>query len=880
MNQMRDSRTNRKNMFSPNEPMNIAPPLLYQGGYRNVPPPQHVKVGLNVAPSTASKFRCMSVQDSSAKFHRNVSNNANLNVTRPMPMVVKPPPKNIPQTFSKHKDYACIQNQIMKSYAIHKHNIQNQNNVMNEENTNSKIGANKLQLKINGGGNNPEKISINSVISKPNTAKVPCLKYKGGNCDINIGWWNFQEKSSLYKNFEKYKKNIKKKYAETRQVCNNRSAILMNNNSNKVFPNEYFYIPATNKNFFRSKSKAKVKSQPVSDFHKLNLKPITGFLQSYQKQKEKDQNPKPSVIKVSRHPMILEDYPNVYKENKKMHFPFELGKAEIMMVDDEGENLNNTKGLFVSVNNTANENTQTNKINVNAGTTKGIMVKYKKHPKQNVVTKSENAPPPPKNIQIRLKNREVSNEKKKKTQRKYKSSENSYNSYDVEQESESGNESNESEQQHVRVKYKNRKNNMNKVNLKKYRITSDGSKEYLNSDVSSEEEYDDEENEYQDEQESDDERYENRQKSDDESYEDENEYDDERYEEEYEEEIQSNSSNYSKDKTINRHQIKVKKKNYDERSHANMKKNYANDRRRHSSSVSSPHFHDHRNHYNSKTSSEFERYENKVSSIENSNCSDEGEEYIEKSDMYENKKRHPTSRRANNKPREVVYTKMKKQFNDSKRNTNKSTIRKRPSYINSHTNENSYMNKNSHMNENIETFDTKHNSENGFHTTNNSSSSSEKHREYSKSKQLSSYASQTDYRKQRSSNKKINYTRRKSSKKKSTKSRYDDYSDSGNSCIETYMRKKNSYTEINDSEDSTEPYWNNQKSREEIRKPKVKDSIIRSSCSVFTDSRRFKPNTDASRSRGTSRMWNNQSSKKSNDDYLEKVYEDVFNDTD
>ncbi|KJP90298.1 hypothetical protein AK88_00146 [Plasmodium fragile] len=201
------------------------------------------------------------------------------------------------------------------------------------------------------GAKNMEQISIKTVINRQREKTIPCINYDTDRYCFKLGWWNWGKRSKLLENIERCKENIKEKYYQNRRECKHRSCT---NWRSKYFtkfqPNEYLYIPVTNKNYFRSKNSLKIRSNPVSDFHKLNLKPITGFLQSYEKEKERQRKVPRGVIRVSTIPYVVDDY-NVKSGVPKIggKFGVSLGEAKIILSEDEESNLNDTSGFFAKV---------------------------------------------------------------------------------------------------------------------------------------------------------------------------------------------------------------------------------------------------------------------------------------------------------------------------------------------------------------------------------------------------------------------------------------------------------------------------------------------------------------------------------------------------
>ncbi|KMZ80372.1 hypothetical protein PVIIG_03276 [Plasmodium vivax India VII] len=201
------------------------------------------------------------------------------------------------------------------------------------------------------GGKNVEQISIKTVFNRQREKTIPCINYDTDRYCFKLGWWNWGKQSKLLENIERCKENIKEKYYKNRRECKHRSST---NWTSKYFtkfqPNEYLYIPVTNKNYFRSKNSLKIRSNPVSDFHKLNLKPITGFLQSYEKEKQRRRQVPRAVIRVSTLPYVVDDY-NVKRGEPNMggKTGLSLGEANILLSEDEESNLNDSSGFFAKV---------------------------------------------------------------------------------------------------------------------------------------------------------------------------------------------------------------------------------------------------------------------------------------------------------------------------------------------------------------------------------------------------------------------------------------------------------------------------------------------------------------------------------------------------
>ncbi|EUD67256.1 hypothetical protein C922_02406 [Plasmodium inui San Antonio 1] len=201
------------------------------------------------------------------------------------------------------------------------------------------------------GDKNVEQISVKTVINRQREKTIPCINYDTNRYSFKLGWWNWGKKSKILENIGRCKENIKEKYYQNRRECKHRSST---NWTSKYFtkfqPNEYLYIPVTNKNYFRSKNSLKIRSNPVSDFHKVNLKPITGFLQSYEKERQRQKQVPRAVIRVSTVPYVVEDY-NVKRGLPKMggKTGVSLGESNILLSEDEESNLNNTSGFFAKV---------------------------------------------------------------------------------------------------------------------------------------------------------------------------------------------------------------------------------------------------------------------------------------------------------------------------------------------------------------------------------------------------------------------------------------------------------------------------------------------------------------------------------------------------
>ncbi|SOV78257.1 conserved Plasmodium protein, unknown function [Plasmodium sp. gorilla clade G3] len=205
-------------------------------------------------------------------------------------------------------------------------------------------------------------ISIKTVINKPVVAKIPYINYDTKNYHIKLGWWNFGKPLKIFSNIDKYKKNIKEKYYENRKFCKNISSInSLNKYSNKFLCNEYFYIPITDKNYFKNKSllNKNCKSSPVSDFHKVNLRPITGFIQAYKKEKEKKKNLQHAIIKISKVPYVINDYKKKMYQPKLMENIRALNRKQ-MNFDmskniNDNPNLHNTCGFMATISNKYDE---------------------------------------------------------------------------------------------------------------------------------------------------------------------------------------------------------------------------------------------------------------------------------------------------------------------------------------------------------------------------------------------------------------------------------------------------------------------------------------------------------------------------------------------
>ncbi|SBS92784.1 conserved Plasmodium protein, unknown function [Plasmodium ovale curtisi] len=204
---------------------------------------------------------------------------------------------------------------------------------------------------------NVRKIKIKTTINRPEERTVPCISYRNNNYQLKIGWWNLGKKFKLFSNIEKCKENIKEKYYKNRNNCKNISSTISTNKYfNKFLPNEYLYTPATNINHFRSKNSLNIKTDPVSDFHKLNLRPITGFLQSYRKEKDRINKSNPrAIIKVSKYPYIQDGYQNTLNNNKISNKSGErkdglsIGKANVLISDKKNSNLDDTFGFFAKI---------------------------------------------------------------------------------------------------------------------------------------------------------------------------------------------------------------------------------------------------------------------------------------------------------------------------------------------------------------------------------------------------------------------------------------------------------------------------------------------------------------------------------------------------
>ncbi|KEG02338.1 hypothetical protein YYE_03077 [Plasmodium vinckei vinckei] len=201
------------------------------------------------------------------------------------------------------------------------------------------------------------KIKIKTTINRPEERTVPCISYRNNNYQLKIGWWNLGKKFKLFSNIEKCKENIKEKYYKNRNNCKNISSTISTNKYfNKFLPNEYLYTPATNISYFRSKNSLNIKTDPVSDFHKLNLRPITGFMQSYKKEKDRINKSNPrAIIKVSKYPYIQDGYQNTLNNNKfskksgEVKDGLSIGKANVLISDKKNSNLDDTFGFFAKI---------------------------------------------------------------------------------------------------------------------------------------------------------------------------------------------------------------------------------------------------------------------------------------------------------------------------------------------------------------------------------------------------------------------------------------------------------------------------------------------------------------------------------------------------
>lgn len=899
MNQLRDNRPNRKSMFSSNEHIYISPTFPPQRGYPGIDGPQNVNVGLNVEPGTAARFRCMSSQNPLIEIPGSVPFNMYNAVPTTTPLMMKAAPKRTPEIYRKHKDYACMQRQIMQGYAMRRNNsMQPISTVTYGEKKNPPLmEKNKVQLEIHqdnksvsnvNSSNNPiPKVSINTTVTKPVTKTVPCLKYSGKNCSANLGWWNFQEKSQMCKNIEKYKQQIKERYEESRRMYNERPFTLHNNNSNKIFPNEYFYIPATDKNYFRSKSKSKIKTQPVSDFHKVNLKPITGFLHSYQKLKERVENPQPGFIKVSKHPLVIKEYPKVYKDNKRSaKCPFELGEAEIMMVDNEGENLNHTTGVFLSVNNNDTKNVQVSNANGDLLGSKGLMFKYKKPPRKKYGALKKNAGHTPKNFDIRVHHKGAKDKSNKKNmQQEETSSENSDITYDNETEYDSDSESNiNGRRENVHIICRKPKKKENTVNMKKYKINFHDSREQLHSDVSSEvfgdEDEEEEEGEGEDENdyvdEDDDYAQESGDFDDDDDYNDDDDESENNYRGEYNsyaKEIQSCSSNGSENRNDSRYQLKDKEystKNCDVKLQTNVNKGYIGGRRRNSCFAISPQSHN--RYYTSNEESKLEFRGEETPSIENFEYSNE-EDYREKDDtIYEPQEREYISNGrykyyGDGTLNDEIHREYNKRPTDLNLNNYKTRIKQRPLSVNTY--------------ENVKKkpLDTKYESDFNRYNVNYSHDEAEKRKKHANKKGLNSQDFRTNFDRLKNGGRRTGSIKQKRNPMKNPKERHRQYSDSGNSCVESYMEMKNYKNHsvpFYELSDSVEKYIKTQKSRGEPRTFKLKNNSGSCSYQYSMDGRKFKLNAETKGTHEKNRKWNSKNSKKSYDDYLEKQYDEAF----
>ncbi|EUD73029.1 hypothetical protein YYG_02029 [Plasmodium vinckei petteri] len=233
---------------------------------------------------------------------------------------------------------------------------------------------------------NIRKIKIKTTINRPEERTVPCISYRNNNYQLKIGWWNLGKKFKLFSNIEKCKENIKEKYYKNRNNCKNISSTISTNKYfNKFLPNEYLYTPATNINHFRSKNSLNIKTDPVSDFHKLNLRPITGFLQSYRKEKDRINKSNPrAIIKVSKYPYIQDGYQNTLNNNKISNKSGErkdglsIGKANVLISDKKNSNLDDTFGFFAKISKNDKQMENRPKNRAPQSKTKRIQIKLRK----------------------------------------------------------------------------------------------------------------------------------------------------------------------------------------------------------------------------------------------------------------------------------------------------------------------------------------------------------------------------------------------------------------------------------------------------------------------------------------------------------------------
>ncbi|SPJ11126.1 conserved Plasmodium protein, unknown function [Plasmodium sp. DRC-Itaito] len=245
---------------------------------------------------------------------------------------------------------------------------------------------NRFQKNMDENKKDIKRISIKTVINKPNVTKIPCINYHTKNYNIKLGWWYFGKPLKIFSNIEKYKQNIKEKYYENRKFCKNISSInSLNKYSNKFLCNEYFYIPITDKNYFKNKSllNKNCKSYPVSDFHKVNLKPITGFIQSYKKEKEKKKNLQHAIIKICKVPYVINDYKKNMYQHKHMENIKGLNKKQMYfdMPKNRNDNttLNNTCGFMATISNKYNEENNSKGVIITCQQRNKNNIKKKKH---------------------------------------------------------------------------------------------------------------------------------------------------------------------------------------------------------------------------------------------------------------------------------------------------------------------------------------------------------------------------------------------------------------------------------------------------------------------------------------------------------------------
>ncbi|SCP04735.1 conserved Plasmodium protein, unknown function [Plasmodium ovale] len=169
---------------------------------------------------------------------------------------------------------------------------------------NGEKSVEKESNKMECGNQEVERICIKTTFNRDEQKIIPCISHDTNYYNFRRGWWNWGgEGSKLFSKIEKCKENIKKKYNQNRNKCKNK---MFTNSTGKYFkkflPNEYLYTPITNRSHFKSKNSLHIKSNPISDFHKLNLRPFTGFLQSYNKEKKKLSDVPRAIIKVSAVP--------------------------------------------------------------------------------------------------------------------------------------------------------------------------------------------------------------------------------------------------------------------------------------------------------------------------------------------------------------------------------------------------------------------------------------------------------------------------------------------------------------------------------------------------------------------------------------------------